>query len=348
MMKLLNGVMVAAIALALGISSATASSVLLPRQSRADEVFDLTADFNTPEVLGLIKSHLPSGVSSTSGIQLAWMPWSQVPGPAKSRATKSHSDTDPVIRMSMNVHVNTPWWCLAVDGSVIFYMFPDNSDFRIKGVVDGWDTLTDLISACSSGVNDQLRAWMPNTISDVQSLVDSIFSQLPNQHFGSYQLLPPWTGSVDNQDHVELVLERDTIVSRWNDLCMDVRGASTANGALIQQWECNHTGAQKYDIIQVTDGFFMIRNQNSLKCLAISDRGTINGAVMAQYDCNNTDINHHWRSVDPQAGNNVGAKWLINRNSGKCVEVPGWSETPGTLLTQLDCVLAWKHFWYNV
>jgi hypothetical protein len=304
----------------------------------ANVVVDLNADFNRPEVLSLIDSNLPSGTSRTSGVQLSWMPWGKVPGPVKPRATKTHRDTDPVIQVSVRVHVNTPSWCLAVDGGIVYYVFPDNSEFLIKGVVDSWDTMTDNISACSGGVNDQLRKLVPTKISLIQGLVDFRLSQLPNQHFGSYFLL---------NNPVRLVLDQDTIVSRWSDLCMDVKGASTANGALIQQWDCNESNTQKYDKIPVVDGYFMIRNRNSGKCIAISGGGTENGALIAQYDCNTADLNHHWRSTDP-GGNSVGAKWLINRRSGKCLEVPAWSTTPGTLLGQLDCVGGWKHNWYNV
>jgi hypothetical protein len=338
---------VVASALALAVGSSSAASVLVPRQSSTNVVVNLSVDFNNPTVLSLIDQNLPSGTSRTSGIQLAWMPWNQVPGVVKTRAKKPHSANDPVIRISMRIHVNTPWWCLAVDGSIIYYLFPDNSEFLLAGLVDSWDTLTDLISACSSSVNNQLQQVVPTKISLLQSLVNFIFSQLPDEHFGSYQLLPLWTGSVDENDPVQLVLERDTIVSRWNDFCMDIQGGSTANGALVLQSVCSHTNEQRYDKIAVSDGFFMIRNRNSQKCLAISNGETENGALIAQYDCNSEDFNHHWRSVDP-GGNSVGAKWLINRNSGMCVEVPGWSTTPGTLLSQLDCVGAWKHYWYNV
>ena len=197
-MRLFLGIVAAAIGLWFGPSSSTVAAAV---------VDDLTADFNNPLVLSLIDQNLPSGIKRTSGIQLAWMPWGITPGPVKSRATKPHSDSDPVIRISIRIHVNTPWWCLAVDGSVIYYVFPDNTGFHFKGVVDSWDTLTDLISACSGGVNDQMRKVVPTKIPLIQSLVDFRLSQLPNQHFSSYYLLPSWTGSVNENEHVTLVLE---------------------------------------------------------------------------------------------------------------------------------------------
>jgi hypothetical protein len=126
---------------------------------------------------------------------------------------------------------------------------------------------------------------MSTNIGKIQILVDSVFSaKLPNRHFASFLY---W----DNP--VRLFLEDDTIVSRWNGFCMDVKDGSTANGTLIQQWQCIDTDVQRFDKIPVAGGFFMIRNRHSGKCLAISDGGTENGALLAQYDCNDADFNHH-------------------------------------------------------
>ena len=325
------------------------TSQAIERRDNTNVFIDISAPFNRNDVLASIDGFLKgTPASRRGGVQVAWMPWGKVPAPVKPRATKPHKDTDPVIRVSLKVHVNTPSWCLAVDGSIIYYIFLDNSEFRMKGVVDSWDTLTDLVSACSSSVNDQLRKMVPTKYDDVKNIVNEGLTLLtPNEHFGTYSFLPAWTGSVNDKGPVKLVLERDTIVSRWSDLCMDVQGGSTANGALIQQWECNETNAQKFDKTPVADGYFLIRNRGSGRCLAVSDAGTQNGALIGQYDCDSSNQNQHWRSTDP-GGNSVGAKWLINRHSGKCVEVPGWATTKGTLLAQLDCVSGWKHFWYNV
>jgi hypothetical protein len=321
---------------------------LVPRQSRADNVLDLGSAFNDPSVIGQFDSNLPSAVKRTTGLQMAWLPWANVPGPVKPRAGKSHKDTEAVIRISVGIDVDTrnPF-CGTEKGHLVYYVFIDNTAFNMKGLVDSWDTMTDNFNLCEDSVNNGLKQLAPAHYPQVQNLVNSVFAKLPNEHFPTYQFQPPWTGSVNTKAPPQVVLNRDTVVSRWSDLCMDVRQASTANGAQIQQYDCNHTGAQRFNKIALGGDFFLLQNVNSGKCVAISDGGLENGALLAQYDCNTNDYNHHWKAVDTKS-NNLGAKWLINRRSNKCVETPGWSTTSGTLLSQLDCVQGWKHYWYGI
>jgi hypothetical protein len=345
-LQLLAGVVPMVTALVMGRSSEVADvherTQSIEARDTANVIIDLSSDFNNARVLSLIDQNLPDGSRRTSGIQLAWMPWAKVPGPVKPRATKKHKDTDPVIRITMAIHVNTPAGCSAVNGHIIYYLFPDNSEFNFKGLIDSWDTLTDNWSICQGAVNDKLRQVVPTKIPLIQSLVDYRLAQLPNEHFPSFRLLP-----ANGNGNTQLILERSTIVSRWSDLCMDVKGASTANGALIQQWGCYDTNNQRWDKVPTTDDYFLIRNRNSGKYLAVVGSSSANGAQIGQWDYNPADPTFEWRSVNPGA-NSVGAKWLINRRSGKCVETPNWSTAAGTVLSQLDCVGGWKHFWYGL
>ncbi|KAJ5111754.1 hypothetical protein NUU61_001384 [Penicillium alfredii] len=319
-----------------------------------DKVIDLADWFNGVGALNNIDNilqHMSTRPMRRFGVKLAWMPWGSVPSPVKPRATMPHADTDPVIRASIDVNVNnTPGWCVdGVDGSVIYYIFPDNTGYLIDGTVDSWDTLTDNNDACNWIVNDQLRKDVPKLIPMVQrDLIHPIFYSFHlGEHFGSYYLLPQWTGHVVDPADVQLVLQRDTIVSRWNNLCMAVQDYTS--GGLVQQAACNNGLEQKYEKFPFySPRIFSIRNLSSGMCLGISEGSTANGALIAQYPCDPSDKNQQWESVDPGVGNEVGAKWLINLQSGKCVDVPAWSTTPGTLLQQLDCIGGWKDYWYNV
>ena len=38
-------------------------------------------------------------------------------------------------------------------------------------------------------------------------------------------------------------------VARHSGRCLDVPGSSTANGARLQQWDCNGTGAQSFRLV---------------------------------------------------------------------------------------------------
>jgi hypothetical protein len=89
------------------------------------------------------------------------------------------------------------------------------------------------------------------------------------------------------------------------------------------------------------------RCSTAAKCLRPAGGSTIAGELIEQVRCDNGDPSQHWKAYDPGA-NSTGAKWLINLNSGKCVEVPGWDTRADTLLTQSDCVLGWKQFWFGL
>jgi hypothetical protein len=189
---------------------------------------------------------------------------------------------------------------------------------------------------------------VPARIANVQNLLTLGLSSRynSNEQFGSYLLLPSWAGSVNTRESTRLVLAHSTIVSRWNGLCMEVGGGSMEADALVQQSTCVDTNAQCFTKQQRGDGYFYIINRRS--GLALAADGTASGSLIAQRNLNTEDPLYMWQAYGPSTGNTVGSKWLINRASGRCVEVPGWSESPGTFLALLDCVYGWKHFWYNL
>ena len=193
-LQLLVGVVPMVVAVALPGASSTSdiqerTPSILARDT-GTTVIDLTSDWNSQTALKLVDNNLPSGTRRTGGAEVSWMSWSSVSSIIKSRAKKTHQPNDPVVRVAIPLHVNTPAGCLAVNAHIVYYMFPDNSGFRFAGVVDSWDTLTDNLSACQSEVNDKLRQIVPTTIQSVQDLVNIRMSELPNQHFPFFEMLP--------------------------------------------------------------------------------------------------------------------------------------------------------------
>jgi hypothetical protein len=142
---------------------------------------DLTTDFNSPTALALIDNTLQqqNGVKRTGGTEVSWMTWSSVASVIKSRAKKPHQNTDPVVRVAIPIHVNTPWWCLAVNGHIVYYIFPDNTGSKFAGDVDAWDTLTansffrcvHLYSDAEFQTNSSRRHFLRATSSSIRSLV---------------------------------------------------------------------------------------------------------------------------------------------------------------------------------
>jgi len=111
-------------------------------------------------------------------------------------------------------------------------------------------------------------------------------------------------------------------ITGYAGLCVDVRGASSANFTPVQVYTCNGTGAQQWTVAA----------GNTLqalgKCMDINGGGTSNGTTVDLYDCNGTGA-QVWQ---PQSG---GA--LYNPQSGKCLDDTGWSTTSGTQLQIWSC-----------
>jgi chitinase len=111
-------------------------------------------------------------------------------------------------------------------------------------------------------------------------------------------------------------------ITGYAGLCVDVRGASTANFTPVQVYTCNGTNAQQWTVA----------GGNTLqalgKCLDIAGGGTSNGTTVDLYDCNGTGA-QVWQ---PQ-GNGA----LYNPQSGKCLDDTNWSTTPGTQLQIWAC-----------
>lgn len=119
------------------------------------------------------------------------------------------------------------------------------------------------------------------------------------------------------------------LVNRNSGKAMDVSGASTADGAVVQQW-ARHDGAnQQWQFVDSGDGYYRLKSKNSAKILDVNNRSTADGAKVQQWtDLNGT--NQQFRLADSDSG----YVRLINRNSGKAVEVTGASTADGAAVVQ--------------
>jgi chitosanase len=70
--------------------------------------------------------------------------------------------------------------------------------------------------------------------------------------------------------------------------CMDVSGASTANGAKVQLYDCNGTNAQKWT---ATGG--QLVNTGSGKCLDATGNSSANGTQLQIWTCSGA-ANQKW------------------------------------------------------
>ncbi|MGD0245347.1 MAG: ricin-type beta-trefoil lectin domain protein [Streptosporangiaceae bacterium] len=112
-------------------------------------------------------------------------------------------------------------------------------------------------------------------------------------------------------------------ITGYGGLCVDVRGASTANFTPVQVYTCNGTPAQQWTVVQAGSTL-----QALGKCLDINGGGTADGTTVDLYDCNNTAA----QVFIPQSNGS-----LYNPQSNKCLDDTNWSTTPGTQLQIWDC-----------
>ncbi|MEV0173197.1 RICIN domain-containing protein [Streptomyces sp. NPDC050803] len=108
--------------------------------------------------------------------------------------------------------------------------------------------------------------------------------------------------------------------------CLDVSGASTADAARVQLWECNGSLGQTWRI--TSEGTLV--NPHSGKCLDVADGGTANGTKVQIYTCNGTGA-QQWRYDQPTPAA------FSNPASGKCLDVPYADFTNAVRLQIHEC-----------
>ena len=119
-------------------------------------------------------------------------------------------------------------------------------------------------------------------------------------------------------------------ITGFGGKCVDVAGASTADGTAVQLYDCNGTDAQSWTV--GTDGTLRALG----KCMDVTSAGTADGTPVQLYDCNGTAA-QQW---------SVGANGsLVNSGSGKCLDATGDSSADGTRLQIWDCTGSANQSW---
>ncbi|SNY04560.1 chitosanase [Paractinoplanes atraurantiacus] len=112
--------------------------------------------------------------------------------------------------------------------------------------------------------------------------------------------------------------------------CVDVANASSANGAAVQLYDCNGTGAQNWTVGN-SDGTVRALG----KCLDVTSASTTNGAKIQLWDCNASGA-QKW---------SVSGGALVNSGSGKCLDATGQSSANGTRLQIWTCTGTANQTW---
>lgn len=112
------------------------------------------------------------------------------------------------------------------------------------------------------------------------------------------------------------------IIGLGSNRCIDIPGGNSIDGARLQIWDCNGTGAQQWTF----EGDGSVRALG--KCMDVAWGSTQNDAVIQLANCSG---NPAQRFVLTATGD------LVNPQSGKCVDVEAWGTANGSRLIQWQC-----------
>ncbi|QFY07808.1 carbohydrate-binding protein [Nonomuraea phyllanthi] len=116
--------------------------------------------------------------------------------------------------------------------------------------------------------------------------------------------------------------------------CLDVNGASQANGAQVQIWDCNGQSNQQWTSTSAGE----LRVYGT-KCLDVNGAGTADGTSVIIWDCNGQN-NQKWRL------NSDGTITAVGAN--KCLDVTGAGTANGTKVVIWTCAGGTNQQWTRV
>jgi hypothetical protein len=124
-----------------------------------------------------------------------------------------------------------------------------------------------------------------------------------------------------------------TVVNSTSGKCVDARAAATANGTAVQQYACNATTAQQWTFTATSGGYYQVGNGNSAaQVWDVTNVSTADSAPIQLWTYSNGN-NQQWQPVAEAAG----TYHFVNRNSGKCLDVPAASTADSVQLQQYTC-----------
>ncbi|MFE6171534.1 ricin-type beta-trefoil lectin domain protein [Streptomyces sp. NPDC056464] len=133
-------------------------------------------------------------------------------------------------------------------------------------------------------------------------------------------------------DHVSVTTGDTAIGTAIKGLggkCVDVAGASSANGTPVQLYDCNGTAAQQWSV--GSDGTLRALG----KCLDATGNGTADGTTVQLWDCGGA--NQRWTVT--------AARDIVNPQADKCLDVTGNNSANGTRLQIWTCTGGGNQKW---
>ncbi|RAS30483.1 pectinesterase, partial [Streptomyces avidinii] len=123
------------------------------------------------------------------------------------------------------------------------------------------------------------------------------------------------------------------LVVKKSGKCVDVPGASAANGALLQQWGCTEGAAwQQFTLAADGSGKYRLVSRSSGKCVDVPDYSKVSGVRLQQWGCA-AQANQQWTL----AASGTDTFQVVNVNSGLCMSLKDASTASGAAVIQETC-----------
>ncbi|WP_445061595.1 RICIN domain-containing protein [Streptomyces sp. SAS_260] len=124
-----------------------------------------------------------------------------------------------------------------------------------------------------------------------------------------------------------------TVVNKGSGKCVDARSAASADGTAVQQYTCNGSTAQNWQLTATDSGYYRVNsNLNGAEAWDVTNVSTADSAPVQLWTYS-SGANQQWLPVAEADG----AYHFVNRNSGKCLDVPSASTADSVQLAQYTC-----------
>lgn len=156
-----------------------------------ENLVDLGKLINTDANVGMVaKQLIGAGAALTSGLRVQGTPWIKVP--YFKQAPAAHQPSDMLAHVNFDFHIETPWFCSDIDGTISVYLFVFlDSQKHLHIAVDGtWFSFDGGAPFCSGPASDALKSAMPLVRKQVAALLPSLTSAISTLKFAKPYFLP--------------------------------------------------------------------------------------------------------------------------------------------------------------
>ena len=124
-----------------------------------------------------------------------------------------------------------------------------------------------------------------------------------------------------------------TVTGVGSGKCVDARAAATANATAVQQYTCNGSTAQSWQFTATDSGYYRIGVSTAPNQVWDETGVSTADGALTQLWLYSGGANQQWQPVAEASG----SFHFVNRNSGKCLDVPGASTADSVQLQQYTC-----------